>query len=115
MGLVGADLDHVLNAAGARVHFEHNAAVLAHAVQLSLWTPPQSVRCEIWVGAEVAGVPPSPKIEQSNQMAGVRILTVDSIAVDRNVGGPMVGRYRQLVNTRRKGVKRERGCVCLGV
>src|SRR3954451_21602579 len=107
MGLVGSDLDNVLDVAGAGIHLEYDAAVLAHAIQLSLRAPPQAVRCEIRVGAEIAGMPPGHQIEHGDQMARVWILAVDTVAIDRNVSGPMVRRYRQFMNTRRKCVKRE--------
>jgi hypothetical protein len=60
-------------------------------------------------------MPPSHQIEQGDQMARVWVLAVDPIAVDRNIGGPMVRGYRQLVDARRKCIKRECGCICCGV
>src|SRR6202012_5207918 len=92
-----------------------DAAVLTHAVQLTFRAPPQAMRCEIWVGAEIAGMPPRHQIEHGDQMARVWILAVDPVAIDRNIGGPMIRRYRQLMNTRRKCIKCERGCICPGV
>ena len=89
----GSDLDHVLNDAGTGIHLKHDATVLAHAVQLSLRAPPQSVGCEIGIGAEITGVSSSHQIDHCDQMARVWVLAVDAIAVDRDVSGLMVYRY----------------------
>ena len=69
----------------ADIHLEHDAAVLAHAVELSLRAPPQGVGCEIRIGAEIAGMSRSHQIEKGDQMTRVWIITVDPVAVDWNI------------------------------
>ena len=49
---------------------------------------------------ELADVAPGAEVDDDEEMAGVRVASVPTIALDRHVGTGMVGRDRELVDAR---------------
>ena len=56
------------------------------------------MRRDVWAQVDIGGMRAIFEIDDAEQMAGIWVTAMDSVAENRNVGGPSLGHHKQLVD-----------------